>query len=251
MGILAKAMQNFRKKAIENSCICDICGAEVFSYPKPRLCPECLSRLTYNDRFFCDKCGRPTRGEGVCNTCKDIRPTFEKGTSALAYFDFSAATVNRFKNGKRYLSFFFAEELAKVLPRLPQKNYTLIAVPLNKEKKRIRGYNQSAELVECLSSLTGFKNRVDLLEKRKQVDQKQLSVKERRKNVVGAYRVVDKKYCKGKDFLVVDDVMTSGATLSEIASVLLKAGANSVYVASVSSVPDRDLVSQTNRLASI
>ena len=240
MGVLGRFLEKIRDKAMEKSATCDACGREVFSYPSPRLCDKCLAQLTPNDGFWCVKCGRPTRGEGVCKTCKGSLPEFEKGASAFAYFDFSAGLVNRFKNGKRYLSYFFAEEMCKVLPRLPQREYTLVAVPLTKKKKRVRGYNQSAELVKRLSVLTGFDYRIDLLEKVRDNEQKQLSAKERRKSIVGLFRVTDRKFCKGKDFLIVDDIMTSGATLSEIASRLLRAGASSVCVLTATSVPDRD-----------
>ncbi len=244
-------LEKFRNKTVENSCSCDACGREVFSYPTPRLCEKCLSSLTFNDGCHCDKCGRATRGEGVCASCKSVRPDFEKGASALAYFDFSAGVVNRFKNGKRYLAYYFAEELFKVLDRLPQKEYVLVAVPLTKKKQRIRGYNQSAELVKRLAGLTGMEYRIDLMEKVKDNEQKQLSAKERRKSVAGLFRVTDRKFCKGKDFLIVDDVMTSGATLSELSSRLLRAGAASVCVLTVAAVPERDPISHMNRLASM
>ena len=233
-------LEKLRKSSNQNSCTCDACGKEVFSYPEERLCKQCAEKIIRNSGFQCEKCGRACRGAGICNTCKVAVPQFEKAASALVYFDWSAMLVNSFKNGKRYLSYFFADELAAVLSRLPKKEYVLVAVPLSKQKLRARGYNQSAELVHRLSELTGLEARVDLLEKRGADEQKQLSAKERRKNVKGAFRVTDKSFCKGKDLLIIDDVMTSGATMSEIASVLLRAGAQSVCAASVSAVPDRD-----------
>ncbi len=249
-------LRKFRKTMAERSHTCDACGSEVFSYPSPRLCKECLSSLTYNDGSFCDKCGRPTRGAGVCNACKEHPPAFERAAAPLAYFDRSALLVNRFKNGKRYLSYYFAEEMAKALGRLPKREYTLVAVPLTANKQRLRGYNQAEELIEHLAELTGYAAKIGILEKRKDNEQKQLSAKERRENIVGAFRVVDRKFCKGKDFLIVDDVMTSGATISEIASILLRAGANSVCAVCIAAVPDRDYVSveendQRNLLASM
>ena len=240
MRWIEKWLEKLRKNSNLNSCTCDACGKEVFSYPEERLCADCAAKIIRNDGFQCEKCGRACRGAGVCNSCKAAVPEFEKAASALVYFDWSAMLVNSFKNGKRYLSYFFAEELVSVLSRLPKREYVLVAVPLSKKKLRSRGYNQSAELVCRLAELTGLETRLDLLEKRGTDEQKQLSAKERRKNVKGAFRVTDKRFCKGRDFLIIDDVMTSGATMSEIASVLLRAGANSVCAASVSAVPDRD-----------
>ena len=95
-----------------------------------------------------------------------------------------------------------------------------------------------------LSTLTGFPVCSSLLEKKKDGEQKQRSHKERVKNIVGSFRISDRKFCKGKDFLIVDDVMTSGATLSELASVLLRAGARSVCGLCVAAVPERDFVAE-------
>ena len=243
MRLLDEWMGKLRKISAQKSHVCDACGAEVFSYPTPRVCDECRAALLYNDAYSCSKCGRPTEGEGVCGACKQFLPAFEKGVSAFAYFDKSASVVNAYKNGKRYLQYWFAEELQKVLPRLPAKNYVLVSVPLTKEKLRARGYNQSKELVESLAELTGYESHTSLLERRKSIEQKELSLRERRKNIAGAFRVTDRKFCKGKDLLIVDDILTTGATLSELSSLLLRAGASSVYVLTVSAVPDRSVAS--------
>ena len=240
MNAIKRLLEKLRKVSAQRSCTCDACGREVFSYPTPRLCEQCLQSMIVNDGFQCEKCGRATRGEGVCSTCKKARPEFQKGASALAYFDFSAMLVNRFKNGKRHLSNYFAEEMEKVLDRLPKREYVLVPVPLTKQKRRLRGYNQAEELALRLSELTGYACKLDLLEKKRDGEQKQRSFQQRRESVVGSFRVTDRAYCKGKDFLLIDDVMTSGATLSEIASRLLRAGAASVCALALSAVPDID-----------
>ncbi len=241
MRLIEKWMRKFRKLSAQKSHTCDGCGAEVFSYPISRVCRECRAVLLYNDQDYCQKCGRPTQGEGVCGACKQLLPVFEKGASAFAYFDKSASLVNAYKNGKRYLQYWFAEELQKVLPRLPAKSFVLVSVPLTKEKLRLRGYNQSKELVESLAELTGCESHTSLLERRAGNEQKELSLRERRKNITGAFRVTDRRFCKGKDFLLVDDILTSGATLSELSSILLRAGASSVCVLTVAAVPDRSV----------
>ena len=88
----------------------------------------------------------------------------------------------------------------------------------------------------------GCQYRVDLIERRDTDSQKTLSAQERKKNIIGAFRLRERKFCTDKDFLIVDDIITSGATLSEIASVLLRAGARSVCALAVAAVPDRDPV---------
>ena len=251
MRLIDNFLDKFREKAMENSHLCDACGAELFSYPHPRLCNACLSDLAFNDGFTCESCGRAVRGEGVCASCKSVVPAFEKGVSPLAYFNRSALIINAFKGGRRYLAYYLAEEMCKAIERLPKREYVLTCVPITKAKRRARGYNQAEELIKRISALTGYPMHACLLEQRSERAQKRLTVQERRKNVVGAFKVIDRKFCKGKHFLLVDDVMTTGATLSEISSLLLRAGASSVCVATAASVPDFDPVDYTNLLASM
>ena len=242
MSAIEKFLQKIRRRLATEGCTCDGCGTEVFAYPTPRLCDECIGKIVRNDGCTCQKCGRPTRAVGICSTCKESVPAFENASAPLAYHDYTALLVNRFKNGKRYLSYYFAEEMAKAIGRLPQRAYVLLPVPLTKAKQRLRGYNQAEELALYLSELTGLPLCTTLLEKRKDGEQKQRSAKERKQNVVGSFHLTQRKFCKEKDFLVIDDVITSGATLSEVASVLLRAGANSVCGLCVAAVPERDFL---------
>lgn len=244
MAAIEKFLQKIRQRLASDGYTCDACGAEVFSYPTPRLCEGCLLKVVRNDGCSCEKCGRPTRANGVCSTCKESAPAYDRSAAPLAYYEYSALLINRFKNGKRYLCYYFAEEMAKAMRRLPERAYTLLPVPLTKKKQTLRGYNQAEELALHLSTLTGFPVCSGLVEKKKDGEQKQRSHKERMKSIVGSFRISDRKFCKGKDFLIVDDVMTSGATLSELASVLLRAGARSVCGLCVAAVPERDFVAE-------
>ena len=246
MAAIKEFLQKVRRKFASEGYTCDACGAEVFSYPTPRLCADCQTSIVYNDGHTCEKCGRPMRASGVCSTCKESAPAFEKVAAPLAYHEYTALLVNRFKNGKRYLSYYFAEEMAKALPRLPHREFILLPVPMTKQKQALRGYNQAEELALGLSELTGFAVHSTLLEKRKDGEQKRLSAKERRTSIAGAFRLTERKFCKGKDFLIIDDVMTSGATIAEISAVLLRAGARSVCGLCIAAVPEKDFVVEPN-----
>ncbi|MBQ2740677.1 MAG: ComF family protein [Clostridia bacterium] len=244
MAVIREVLRKIRRKLASEGYTCDACGAEVFSYPTPRLCEECRTSIVRNDGYTCEKCGRPMRASGVCSTCKEVAPAFEKVAAPLAYHEYTALLVNRFKNGKRYLSYYFAEEMAKALPRLPQRAFVLLPVPMTKQKQALRGYNQAEELAVHLSELTGLAVHYTLLEKKKDGEQKRLSGKERIAGVAGAFRLTERKFCKGKDFLIIDDVMTSGATLAEISAMLLRAGARSVCGLCVAAVPQKDFISE-------
>ena len=104
-------------------------------------------------------------------------------------------------------------------------------MPLSEKRKKKRGYNQSELLAEEISGQLKLPLLTGALEKiRDNKAQAKLRVNEREENVRGAYVVKDKAAVKGKRILVVDDVITTGATASEVAHMLYKAKARSVKV---------------------
>ncbi len=210
---------------------CDGCGREVFSYPQNRLCADCESALEENTGYTCEKCGRKTRSQGVCLECKKILPYFDKGYSAYVYADFSAAIVNRLKNGARYLSNFLGEKMSEYLLSrdVACSEFLVVSVPSTQEKYRERGYNQAEELAKTVAENLGlFCDKDVLLKTRETAKQKEMSGKERRENVEGAYRVHKRKAVRDRRVLLIDDIMTTGATGNECARILKNAGASEV-----------------------
>ena len=220
---------------------CDSCGVEVFNYPKERLCADCEKALIRNCEHVCPKCGRKTRASGVCLACKQNLPNFTVGFSPFTYEGLTASLINRLKNGDRYLSNFFGEEMANYLrSKIQTKDLLVTCVPLTKEKMVARGYNQSEELAKVVADKLGLECDFDVLHKtRERIQQKDLSGKERAENVSGAYRVHKRKAVKGRDILLIDDIMTTGATGSECARVLKNAGAREVIFLTASSLKER------------
>ena len=119
----------------------------------------------------------------------------------------------------------------------------LIPVPLTQKRVSERGYNQAVLLAEKLEELLQQKGyrvelRLDILEKtRETAQQKHMGATSRNLNVAGAYHIHDRKSCRGRTVVLVDDIMTTGATGSECADRLKRAGAKSVYLLTVASVP--------------
>lgn len=220
---------------------CDVCGREVFDYPSPRVCSDCQKALLKNEGTVCERCGRATVTEGICTVCKAEMPAFDKGVSAYVYHGEVAGVVNRFKRGKAYLSRFFAEETCEAIERsgIPYQNAIVTFVPLEARKKKMRGYDQAEKLAKEVAK------RLDLsIEKvfvciGKKEQQKELSPEERKKNVEGMYRVVERQKIKGQTVILVDDIMTTGATGNECAVRLKKAGAERVYFVTAASLPER------------
>lgn len=234
--------QKIRELFARKGYTCDCCGVEVFDYPTHRICNECSELLIADNFARCLKCGRKTVTEGVCLACKKELPTFDVGISALSYDGMSAAMINRFKNGERYLVEFFCERMAERMKEsgLLSSDLLIVCVPMTKEKKLTRGYNQAEELAKNLSLKLGLEFDSEVLEKRKETsEQKHLLRKERQENVKTAFFVHKRAFVRDKDILLIDDIMTTGATGSACARVLKNAGANKVIFLTAVSLDER------------
>lgn len=230
---------------------CDGCGGEIFDYPIHRLCADCEDKLERVGATFCIKCGRKTTTDGVCLDCKGNLPKFTRGFAPFVYRNEVAAMVNRMKNGNPRLALYFGEQMAEYFAgnylkaENCDKEWIIIPVPMTKDKVLDRGYNQSERLAESVCERLiklGFNARLetDLLQKRKETaPQKQMTYAERMENVSGAYHVHKRKECKEKNLLLIDDVLTTGATSSECAARLFGAGAKEVYFLSVAALVER------------
>lgn len=250
MTFLGNVAQKIRRFFSKRGFACDHCGVEIFNYPTQRLCSSCAATLCYNDERHCQKCGRKATDFGVCLNCKAHLPAFKRGFSPLVYKGGSSKIVNGFKNGKRQLAYFLGEQTAdNFLERCEvdkeQAEIVILPVPITKEKERKRGYNQATELALVIEERLGeqgwkVKTDLEVLEKRKETaQQKYLGYKERLENVSGAYRLKKRAFCKGKTFLLVDDIMTTGATGDACAKALYHAGAKDVYFLVAAALPER------------
>lgn len=252
MNAFGKWAAKLRALTARQGFSCDSCGVEVFEYPTHRLCEDCESRLVKNNLRICPLCGRETLANGVCLDCKTLAPYFNKGCAPFTYNTLTAKLINRLKNGNRRLAYFFGEEIAKALlervktiqERFGGGRYALngeklliIPVPLTRERQRERGYNQAEELAFVIAAeleKLGVATEIDLelLTKTRETNmQKDLGIKERTENARGAYHVHKRSACEKRAVLLVDDIMTTGATGSECARVLKNAGAEVVYFA--------------------
>lgn len=258
--ILEKIRKKLRVFFARQGYTCDGCGTELFDYPLHRFCEDCESKMLKNDGHACIKCGRKTVTEGVCLDCKRKLPRFTVGASPFVYGGQTAAYINRMKNGNQRLALYFGERAAAALLRsvpdikmqfdggryaLNEEDTLLILpVPLTKQKRKERGYNQAellAQSVEMALEKAGVAVTVDryALEKRRDTaQQKHLRFADREKNVVGAYHLHKRAFCKGRTVLLVDDIMTTGATGSECARLLFGAGAKRVIFLVAAALPE-------------
>jgi ComF family protein len=107
----------------------------------------------------------------------------------------------------------------------------IIPVPLNRRKERERGYNQSDWIAKGISSVLAIPVKRDAVRRAKYtVTQTHLTAEERKENIAEAFAIADAAAVNKKNVLVVDDIITTGSTIQEVARVLKAAGAASVYI---------------------
>ncbi len=199
------------------------------------LCDECVSSLRFVGDRLCDVCGQPIMAQGLCGDCRGQRPPFVTHRSLYQFEDAVARLVHELKyhHGFWVISFL----LNSVILEKPEAD-VIVPVPLYKKRLRSRGYNQSALIAEALGSRFGISiDKYALTRVKDTPSQTTLTREERRKNLCEAFFVRDKNKFKGKNVLLVDDVFTTGATLSSASEVLLKAGAASVNCFSLALTP--------------
>ena len=246
--LLKKLADKYEDYRAGRGYTCDCCGREIFTYPQPRLCEDCLNRIPVITRR-CPKCGRAAPTEGVCLECKERMPLFYFALSAFSYENEAARLINRLKNGEKYLSYFFAEALAPLLKASLEKEgitkneCVFTCVPDRKKDRMIksgRRYNPAAVLAEKTCALLCTSTDEEIMVKSRETKpQKRMNAKERFENVRGAYRVHKRAACADKTMVVFDDILTTGATGSECARILLAAGAKRVIFVSAVSVAEK------------
>ena len=260
MNAIQRFFENLRKGSFRAGYTCDACGKELFDYPAHRICAACEQGLQRNTGKTCDKCGRKTVADGICLNCKRDLPAFERGVSPFVYRGSVAAYVNRFKKGEVRLTWYFGARMAETLIERvirPQEDGSnalgitaenpllLVPVPLTEARKAERGYNQAERLAEAVQEKLldlGLPVEMDtdiLIKTRDGEQQKHIGYQARRENVSGAYRVEKRKACKDRTIVLIDDVLTTGATGSECADRLLRANAKTVIFLTAASLEEQ------------
>jgi ComF family protein len=204
---------------------CELCAAPSGG---DLVCATCTGELPRIDPS-CPICALPVPGGDICGTCLARPPAFEATIAAFAYAFPVDRLIHAFKyQGRLALAEWSAGAiLAERARRREAAPDRLIAVPLSSERQRERGYNQSVEIARIVAARTGIALlRADVRRVRAAPPQAVLPWPLRERNVRGAF-VCDVDLA-GMRVAVIDDVMTTGATLSELATTLRNAGASRV-----------------------
>jgi ComF family protein len=213
---------------------CVLCGTpESVQSPSPGksalLCRDCLAGLPYLPVHRCPVCALPTPGSAICGRCLAAPPHFDGTHAALAYRYPFEPLLHQYKyRGAVAIGALFSELLHETLVGRGTRGADLITViPLSRERLVERGFNQALEIARPLAKSHGLQLRADLGHRvRHTGTQADLPFAQRRKNVRNAFACVED--LSGLRVAVVDDVMTTGATLDEFARTLKRRGAASV-----------------------
>jgi ComF family protein len=218
---------------------CRICERLLTSASRVPLCEECLASFERVPAILCEVCGRPLPGLErkeaeplLCPACQEKTYAFERARSFAMYEGAVVRAILLLKFEQiEPLGTWFAERLAELVNA--ESNVlaadVVVPVPLHRERQRERGYNQAALLSKPLAKRLRLPHRAVLLMRtRARPDKQVLSLEERWESVRGAFATRPDSQVDNLRVLLVDDVLTTGATLDACARVLRDAGAKSV-----------------------
>ncbi len=216
---------------------CPLCDT-VMEFDGPQVCQLCLKKQVRIVPPYCMKCGKTIEDitEEYCGDCTVLPKSYDRGFPAFAYVGAikDAIYAFKYKNQRNYSSFFSScilEQYGQQFRELQLDG--LVPVPVHKDKRKQRGYNQAEVLAEDLGrQLQVPVYPAYLLRVVNTSPQKELNDKTRLKNLKSAFKIGENKI-KLKKVLLVDDIYTSGATVEACTRVLLEAGAEHVYYTSV------------------
>lgn len=215
---------------------CAACGCNVPE--NGNICATCWGNINFISDPQCEICGFPfdfqVEGGAICGGCMKDEPYFAKARAVFIYDDASSQMVTSFKYSDRLENrVSYARWMARVGAEMLASADYLVPVPLHFRKLLSRQYNQAALLATALAKISGKKVIVNgLLRHKNTVTQASFNRRLRLQNIRGAFKVNPKfiDVFEDKNMLLIDDVLTTGATADECAKVLLKAGAARVEV---------------------
>ncbi len=200
------------------------------------LCAQCLDSLTWINDPKCVKCGYPFPGEAsaetgaMCPVCAAGLNELDWVRSSVEYDEFSKQIVLAFKysDAFRYTRL-MSRAMMLNLAELPGNVDLVMPVPLAYKRIVKRGYNQATILAAPIAKILNVKMDIDSIWREHRKDMGHLNPRQRAENIRGVFHVKHPQNIRGKTILLVDDVMTSGATFGELRRVLKRAGAKAVY----------------------
>ncbi|UWZ85719.1 ComF family protein [Occallatibacter riparius] len=237
--------------ALFPSC-CALCGSPLPRLSSVPICDVCWVEMPALSGVACVRCGDPLPSaeearprDGMCRACFNVPPDFERAVAYGVYEErmreaIHALKYDRLHPAARRLGGMLAQAILKLNGVAPAE-LLVIPVPLHRSKKKERGFNQALALAEYAiaalkSTRPEWKLKLEtkaLLRARLTKSQAGLTTRQRRLNMRAVFEVADTGAVNGRDVLLVDDILTTGATARSAARALKRAGAKSVWVATL------------------
>ena len=210
-------MRRFAQSLLQQECV--LCGAGVETQS---LCAACRECLPYLHKPCCRMCALPIPDGELCGACMSDPPAFDSARAAFSYSFPVDALIQAFKyQGNLALAPILAAELS---PSADEYLDFIIPVPLSTARLRERGFNQALEIARIISTKSGISLLANACSRiLDNPPQAGLPWKDRAKNVRRAF--ICNADLRGKKVALLDDVMTTGATLNELAKAVRKKGA--------------------------
>jgi ComF family protein len=235
---------------------CRICGLSLTNISRLPVCQECLDGIRPASGRVCSVCGErllspqlcyDVGGALLCRLCHSVEPPFTKAVAYGRYEKGLRDLIHLLKYGgvrpaANVLGRMLADAIVALDSVLGKEPIAAVPVPLHASKRRERGFNQAELIAGAALKLNPAGGRLYLadrvLERRRETkSQIGMTPHQRRENMRGAFAVTAAQAVQGREVLLVDDVYTTGATVSECARVLLRAGSSRVWVATVARTP--------------
>lgn len=213
---------------------CLFCGQDVPDFENKPFCLSCQKQLSFNNANRCMICSEPIGNEAtVCDSCQKHKRNFKKAFCPFVYDGLVRSAILGFKDSNlRYKAKTFAKFIAEEINCANVKIDVVTYIPMTKKKERKRTFNQSQLLAKELAKLLDVEM-LDMFEKVKDTKgQKFLSFKERQENMIGMYKLKTAKFKTNQNVLIVDDVITTCATINYCAGLINKKTKN-VYACAI------------------
>ncbi len=205
---------------------CIFCGRDIPDFDNKPFCLQCEKADFFNNASSrCKRCDIPFLGVGeYCSFCKNQNRNFDRAFCPFLYQGKAKSVVVKLKGfNAKYLAMSMAKLMAENLQENSADFDVIIPVPLSKKSFKTRGYNQSLLLAIELGKIFQKPVLENILKKDKETKkQKKLSFKQRQENLKNAFIVENKKQIKDKNILLVDDIITTCATVNMCSQVLKK-----------------------------
>lgn len=213
---------------------CIFCHRDISNFCEKPYCTSCAKKISFNDGNRCRICDCPIGNEAkICDYCQKNKRYFLKAFCPLVYGDIVRENILEYKSdNKRYLAKAYAIIMSAYIKKIVNKIDIITYVPISKHRLKQRSFNQSQRLAEEISKIIK-KPVVECLVKNFDThEQKFLSYDERQSNLKSCFTLKKEVNIKDKTILLVDDIITTCATVN-VCSEILSKQAKTIFVTAI------------------